>query len=132
MKRFIPALILLALALSAPAWSQHAHPERWYQSIWCEARGGVMEVVMPSGSRCDCVTDASAVEFDFAKKWAESVGQALNYAAQTGKRAGVVLILEREGDRRFVEQVKIVRDGHKLPLDIWVMDREGNDLGLVE
>ena len=35
-----------------------------------------------------------AIEFDFAEKWAESIGQALHYSFMTGKRAKVVLILE--------------------------------------
>lgn len=45
-------------------------------------------------TRVDCLTDVHAVEFDFANKWAESVGQALHYQLMTGKKAMVVLILE--------------------------------------
>ena len=41
------------------------------------------------------MTDTHAVEFDFANKWAESIGQALHYQLMTGKRAKVVLILEK-------------------------------------
>ena len=37
---------------------------------------------------------AYAVEFDFAEKWAEAVGQALYYALKTGKKPAVVLIME--------------------------------------
>lgn len=129
MKRILTAVLFVSIAF--PAWAQHAHPEKWYQARWCDAQGGVVEVVMPSGSRCDCLTEGNAVEFDFSHKWAESVGQALNYGAQTGKRAGIVLILEREGDERHAEQVKIVRDYYKLPLDVWLMGREGEDLGYI-
>lgn len=123
---------ILCVFLAVPAFAQRAHPERWYQSMWCDANGGTMEVVMPSGSRCDCLTDANAIEFDFARKWAESIGQALNYAAQTGKRAGIVLILEREGDERHADQIKVVRDAYGLPLDVWLMGREGQDLGRMD
>ncbi len=45
-------------------------------------------------TRVDCLTDVHAVEFDFANKWAESVGQALHYQLMTGKKDMVVLILE--------------------------------------
>ena len=45
-------------------------------------------------ARVDCLTDKYAVEFDFANKWAESIGQALHYLRMTGKKAKVVLILE--------------------------------------
>lgn len=131
MKKRLFALVL-ALVVAVPALAQRAHPERWYQARWCADIGGVVEVVMPSGSRCDCLTDASAIEFDFAKKWAESIGQALNYGAQTGKRAGIVLILEREGDMRHVEQIKIVRDYYSLPLDVWLVGKEGEDLGMLQ
>ena len=45
-------------------------------------------------TRVDCLTDKYAVEFDFANKWAESIGQALHYQLMTGKKAKVVLSLE--------------------------------------
>lgn len=40
------------------------------------------------------ITDTHAVEFDFANKWAESIGQALHYQLMTGKKAMVILIIE--------------------------------------
>lgn len=124
--------VLCVLLLACPAWAGHAHPEKFYQEIWCERQAGVLEKIMPSGSRCDCLTDTHAVEFDFAYKWAESIGQSLNYAAQTGRRAGIVLILEKPDDKRYVKQVLIVRDFNKLALDLWLVDQEGRDLGQVK
>lgn len=44
-----------------------------------------MEVVAPDGTRCDILTDEYAIEVDFANKWAEAIGQALNYAIQFNK-----------------------------------------------
>jgi hypothetical protein len=134
MKRlpFPLAAVLAACLLALPgasALARHEHPEKHYQKLWCDRQGGVLEVVMPSGSRCDCLTDSHAVEFDFAPKWAESVGQALNYAAQTGRKAGVVLIVEKPGDRRFVRQILIVKKYNGLELDVWLVDADGNDLG---
>jgi len=118
---------LLILALACPAWAAgqgHEHPERWYQERWCATRGQ-MEVVLPDGSRCDCLTDDYAIEFDFGHKWAEAIGQALNYAAQTGKRPGIVLILEREGDERFLERIRTVDRAFGLGVTVWVVDRAG-------
>ena len=43
------------------------HPEKWHQQKWCEAHEGQVEVVLPDGTRCDCVTDSHAIEFDFGK-----------------------------------------------------------------
>ena len=44
-----------------------------------------MEVVMKDCTRCDILTATHAIEVDFARKWAEAIGQSLNYAMHTGK-----------------------------------------------
>lgn len=97
------------------------HTEKYYQEIWCNAYDGKMEVVMENGSRCDCLTEDNAAEFDFAHKWAESVGQSLNYSQQTGKRAGIVLIAEKMGDMQYVEIVQELVEKFNLPIDIFIM-----------
>lgn len=73
---------------------KHSHSESSYQHAWCSANNGVEEYENKDKTRVDCLTAANAVEFDFANKWAESIGQALHYQLMTGKRAKVVLILE--------------------------------------
>jgi hypothetical protein len=45
--------------------AKREYPEKWYQQKWCEAHKGQVEVVLPDGTRCDCVTDTHAIEFDF-------------------------------------------------------------------
>ena len=67
----------------------------------------MQEFVNSDFTRVDCLTARHAVEFDFANKWAESIGQALHYQLMTGKRAKVVLILERpEKQMVYFERVK--------------------------
>lgn len=44
-----------------------------------------MEYRLSDNTRVDCMTDTLAVEFDFANKWAECIGQALYYGKQTKK-----------------------------------------------
>jgi len=83
---------------------------------------------MPDQSRVDCMNATHAVEFDFGKKWAESIGQALNYGAQSGKTPGIVLILEQPGDERYLRRVLRVREVYGLPLEVWAVDREGVEL----
>lgn len=73
---------------------KHKHSESSYQHAWCSARDGIEEFENLDKTRVDCLTDIHAVEFDFANKWAESIGQALHYQLMTGKKAMVVLILE--------------------------------------
>jgi len=111
-------LALLALTLLPPsALAGHLHPESYYQKIWCDAHQGEMEVVLADGTRADCITSTHAVEFDFAKKWAESIGQALNYSSLTGKRCGIVLI----GDGPKIYTVRRLIRHYRLPCDVWVM-----------
>jgi hypothetical protein len=55
--------------------AKREHPEKWYQKKWCEEHKGQVEIAFPDGTRCDCLTDTHAIEFDFGKNWAEAVGQ---------------------------------------------------------
>ena len=75
------------------------HSEASYQEVWCKAHNGIKEYKNRDYTRVDCLTKTNAVEFDFAKKWAESIGQALHYQLMTGKRGMVVLILENPNDK---------------------------------
>lgn len=92
--------------------------EKYYQEKWCEGR---VEVVMPDRTRCDCLTSRHAVEFDFGRKWAEAIGQSLHYSLQTGKRAGIVLILEKKKDRRYWIRLNSVIMQFDLPIDTWAV-----------
>ena len=105
---------IICLLLSLKAYSS----ERDYQNMYCI---GAMEVVMPDRSRADCVTETHAIEYDFASKWKEAVGQSLNYAMHTGKRAGIVLILEKKKDLRYLDQLNRLIKHYLLPIDVWVV-----------
>ena len=72
----------------------HEHNEESYQRAWCDAHNGIMEYENKDKTRVDCLTDEYAVEFDFANKWHESIGQALHYGIMTGKTPKIVLILD--------------------------------------
>lgn len=111
--------LVICLALIGCVSQFSRKNERYYQEKWCLAHGGQMEVVMPDRTRCDCLTDRHAVEFDFAKKWAEAIGQALNYARQTGKQPGIVIICEKKTDRKKLLRVRLNADFYKLPVRIW-------------
>jgi len=95
------------------------HPEKLYQQRWCEAHNGKMEVVLPDGTRCDCLTDTHAIEFDFGNNWAEAVGQSAYYALQTGKKAGIVLILENVKERKYWIRLNTTIQHFNLPIDFW-------------
>lgn len=118
--RFYQTIICVIILLSTvTAQAKHRHLERWYQDKWCANNHGQAEVVLGDKTRCDCVTATHAVEFDFGKKWAESIGQALYYNIQTGKRSGIVLILEKPIDSRYWIRLNTVVEMHNLPIDVW-------------
>ena len=73
-------------------------------------------------TRCDCLTDDYAIEFDFGKKWAEAIGQSLYYSLQTGKQAGIVLILEDPKDYKYWIRLNTTIDHFGLPIKTWKME----------
>jgi len=96
MKLRIFQIIFLALLIIAPAttWAKRLQLEAVYQKKWCDRAGGIIEYELSDKTRVDCLTDDYAIEFDFADKWAESIGQAKYYSIRTGRAPGVVLIME--------------------------------------
>ena len=100
--------------------AERLHPEKWYQEKWCSERKGVIEYQLPDKTRCDCLTDTHAIEIEFANNWSEAIGQSLYYSIQTGKRAGIVLILEKEKDRKYWIRLNSTIKHFKLPIDTWM------------
>lgn len=100
-------------------FSKTIHRERLYQESWCSRAGGLTEAVLSDFSRVDCLTDEYAVEMDFARKWAEAVGQALFYGSMTGRRPAIVLILENDGDRRYLKRLYLTIEKWGLPVRVW-------------
>ena len=117
--RLLIPFILLILVNSSSAAS-HLYKEREYQQVWCSQHNGIIEYRLDDGSRVDCLTEEYAIEFDFASKWAEAVGQSLYYAIKTGKKAGIVLIVERSKDWRHVQ--KLITLSQTLPIHFWIIE----------
>lgn len=68
-----------------------------------------MEYKLSDNTRVDCLTDTLAVEFDFANKWAECIGQSQYYSLKTNKQAACVLIMERgEKDLKYLNRLRKV------------------------
>ena len=93
-----------------------------YAEPWCERMGGRSELVLADRSRVDCLLGEHAVEVDFARKWAEAMGQALHYARMTDRLPGVMLILEKPGDRRYVTRLYADAERWGIPLFVWTVD----------
>lgn len=121
MKTKLFIILAALLILPATAIAGHLHPEKWYQEKWCTEQGGQAEVVLSDNTRADCITATHAIEHDFGPKWAEAIGQALYYSLQTGKRAGIVLILEKPEDRKYWIRLNSTIRHFGLPIDTWEM-----------
>ena len=68
-----------------------------------------MEYQLNDKTRVDCLTNLYAVEFDFANKWAECIGQSLYYGLKTNRQPACVLIMERgEKDLKYLKRLRRV------------------------
>lgn len=98
----------------------HQYFEKDYQKTWCKEHSGNLEVILADKTRVDCVTETHAIEFDFAKKWAESIGQSLYYAEILNKHPGIVLIIEEPAkDEKYTNRIKTIAD--KSGITLWLM-----------
>ena len=119
MKRF---LLILSIMISMPVYA-HEHSEASYQHVWCKMHNGIEEYENKDYTRVDCLTKTNAVEFDFANKWAESIGQALHYQYMTGRRAKVVLILENpQKERCYFKRVENLSKIHNFDAEYVTKD----------
>lgn len=67
---------------------------------------GIIEYKLPDKTRIDCLTEEYAIEFDYAKKWAESIGQAKYYALKTGKKPAVAIIMKTPQDEIYIKRIR--------------------------
>ena len=77
-----------------------------YVDAYCPHMNGQIEVVLADRTRVDCLTPTHAIEFDWCKKWAEAIGQALYYSKMTGRMPAIALICKPD-ESRFVDRAKI-------------------------
>jgi len=96
------------------------HNERYYQEKMCKKMDGLVEYRLKDKTRVDCLTDDYAIEVDFAKKWAEGIGQALFYSLMTGKEPAVGLIVG-EKDTRYLKRLQKV--ANKFDIKIFVLKK---------
>lgn len=125
MKIFITLLILTIypVFVFAQTPKNHQYFEKDYQKVWCDAHCGTREVILSDRARVDCVTATHAIEFDFATKWAESIGQALYYGYALNKKPGIVLIIENaDKDQKYINRVKSVAEIYGITL--WTISPE--------
>jgi hypothetical protein len=133
MKRFLFSFSLILFAIALYQFNKHSdqpnikikepvnkHYEKFYQTQFCNDMKGEMEVILEDRTRVDCLTDEYAIEVDFAKKWAESIGQSLFYAEITSRKPAIVLIIGKK-DQRYITRLKRVTD--KLNIKVFLINK---------
>lgn len=94
--------------------------ERYYQNGFATIMHGQQEVILKDLTRVDIVTDTFAIEVDFAKKWAESIGQSLHYGLVLNKKPGILLLVDGHKDDKYINILMDVAIKHDIT--VWVMD----------
>ena len=99
--------IFLTLSLLIGSFFVHAlENEDYYNRQFCEQMSGQIEYRLEDLSRVDCLTDTHAFEVDWAdgSKVYEAIGQALYYAAETGKLPGIVLLIRKDKSDKYIRK----------------------------
>ena len=116
-KQIIVTLIVITGILFTGCTEKKKHNEKYYQTLLCNELDGVMEQSLLDRTRIDCLTDEYAIEVDFSKKWAESVGQSLYYAEMTGKKPAVGLIVrDNKKDKRHLKRLRVLANKYDIKI----------------
>jgi hypothetical protein len=115
-------LLTLGSLLSTDTSAQ-AKLGKWHEADFVDAHCmGEIEYVLSDRTRVDCLTATHAIEYDWGKKWADSLGQALFYSAMTGKKAGIVLIVNPRTKERFLKRLNKAISDNNLDVDVWTIN----------
>ena len=113
--------VIILLFFMLPVQAKHLYKESEYQNYWCNKRGGIQEYKLNDFSRVDCMLPDMAVEFDFARKRDECLGQALRYGAYTQKQPACVLIVERKKYFKYYYQLKYTIQHQNLDVKLYTV-----------
>ena len=98
---WIIAIVLIALfgfnsATAKAKSSKTSYDENYFNVRIAKDLGGKAEVNIKHNRRADILTWNYAYETDWSHKaWSEGVGQALAYAMLTGKKPGIIVLVDK-------------------------------------
>lgn len=82
----------------------------------------IVEQRLSDGTRIDLSLSSTAVEMDWAPKWAEAIGQALYYGIRSQKKSCCLLLVESACDEVHVKRCRLVARNNTPPLLVWTFD----------
>jgi hypothetical protein len=123
--------VLISLVIMGIPNLSHArlNLESWYVDKYCP---GEIEHVFSDSTRADCIAYGYAAEFDFADKWAESIGQALHYANMANLWPAVVIIIESQADCKYLARIEGIAERFVPELAIVTVGPEAALCGYME
>ena len=121
--RKLTIIFILFFSICLNTQASHIHLEKEYQAKWCKEHHAQQEIVLNAHTRADALTDEYVIEFDFAKKFYEAIGQSLLYSILSGKKPAIVLIMENPcGDQKYLNELNKV--AVKYGIKVWTMTPE--------
>ncbi len=122
MKKILIVLVLLLASLAS--YSQlPKQNEAYYRDKFNAIMKGSKEVYLPSNRRrADIVTDTFAIEVEFANKFLESVGQALDYSMILNKKPAILLIVNGRNDENYLSELLEINNKYNFRFRIWLWD----------
>lgn len=90
---------------------------------WCDSMEGIAEFRTKDGTYVDCLTGSHAIETEFGNKWKEAIGQSLHYAESTKKKAGILLIQDKNSQVDYLSQLQRVIEEFQLPITLYVIEK---------
>lgn len=127
MARFDVFLVVIvtvaAILLPTPSSSLPEPPcnEVYWSSHVAKEFGGQVEFRTYDGARIDILTPAYAIEVDWAKKWAEGVGQAAYYGCAVSRKPVLILLIKnRKAEIQYISRAMVA--GAYANVDIWLYD----------
>jgi len=113
--------IFFLLSFLTTLYAKNPHHEKYYQTQFCNTFHGKMEVTLKDRTRVDCLTNQYAIEVDFAKKWAQSVGQSLYYGYMTNKQPAIALIITLPKEQRYLKRIQLLCK--KLHIQLFLIEK---------
>lgn len=121
MLKFSVLLLLVLLLAPAAVPAKNLQREKEIAVPWCLAQGGTPEVRLSDGSVADCETEEYIYEVDFAPKFKEAIGQAIHYSVVSGKKAGILLIIEKPAHWKYYRALLRDLRHKKLYVRVWYL-----------
>ena len=113
-------LFPMIVALSLPLMAKKLESE--YRDTFCDRMGGVREYRLQDRARIDCLSSTYAIEIEFARKWAEGIGQSLYYAHMSGKKPAIALIMAPGKEETYLNRLSTVALHHGIK--VFIIDKE--------